>query len=725
VTQKIRFHQTVILLTVATYLYYLVYRFSYTINWDAPIFSLLFYYAEVHGCLSLALYFFQLWSPLTRTSSPAPSGLQVDVYIPTYKEDVTLVRKTVLGCLNITYPHTTYILDDGDRPEFAALAIELGCQYLTRTPHTHAKAGNLNHAMSVTTGDFIVVFDADYVPQPDFLDKTLGYFTDKQIAFVQTPQNYYNIESFSFRFQYEKRIKWNEGDAFYRLIMPARDYWNSVFFAGTSAVLRRAALNEVGGFATETITEDLHTSVRLCKRGWRGVYHNELLSHGLAATDLKNYHIQKLRWAEGNIGLLFADNPLWTRGLTFPQRICFFATVFSWFIGLPKLIYFTTPAIMLLTGWYPIAPFNWPFMWRYTVFLTVVVASIKIIGRGYGRIRDDEIYNMMNFFILTKAMFRALLRVKARFIVTAKGAGEAISLQSLLPQLIIMLLGVTAIEWGALKWIYGVSHNDLGLGIGMFWSGVNGYLAWAVVTTVTTSSHRRKESRFLGDLPVWYTTGEDTHATSGLGLTTDLNEDGLALTTFSALPIGEQVELELHLGSQVMTCHGVALYIHRHTTMKGMFRYGVRFTDLSREDKDTITAFCFSQMLPTFMHRFDIKSSLLTRFIMTYYNRQHITRMSKRLTINLPMILQTDFPRYTVTEDISTGGLAFLVYSPLSVGEYAKIILFTPSGTLHTEIEIRNCQKATTGPSFRIGAAFVELPKHSITLLTQLCTPSH
>lgn len=718
---SLRYYQAVMVLTLAVYLYYLAYRLLYTINWDAPIFSLIFYYAEFHGCLSLALYFFQIWHPIERISPPALPGLRVDVYIPTYKEDVSLVRKTARGCINMIYPHKTYILDDGNRPEFAALAAELGCAYLARKERAHAKAGNLNHALSVTDGDFIVVFDADYVPQPDFLDKTLGYFTDESVAFVQTPQNYYNVESFSFRFKFKKRLKWNEGDMFYRLMMPARDYWNAAFFAGTSAAFRKRALDEIGGFATETITEDLHTSVRLYKAGWNGVYHNELLSSGLAATDLKNYHIQKLRWAEGNIGLLFADNPLWTKGLTPPQRICFFATVFGWFIGLPKLIYFITPAIMLLTGWYPIFPFDRPFMWRYAIFLTVVIVSIKIVGRGQGRIRDDEIYNMMNFFVLSKAVVKALLRWKARFIVTAKGAGETVSLLALLPQLTIILLGFTAIEWGAMKWVYGVSHNRLGLGIGIFWSGVNGYLACVVVATVTAPLHRRKESRFLGGLPVWYEAGEGGRMASGLGTATDLNEDGMALATFSTLPVGEQVGLRLHLGPQVVTCNGVVLYINRSTTMEGVFQYGVKFTDLSREHKDAITEFCFSQMLPVFMRRFEAGPSPLTRLMLTYYDRRRIKRRAKRTAISLPAILQTDPPRYTVTEDISAGGLAFMVYSPMAAGEHVIMTVFTPFGRLETTVEIRHCREVAAERSYRVGAAFVELLGLSREILTQLC----
>jgi len=724
-TASLRFHQAVMVLTLAVYLYYLTYRALHTINPDAPVFSLVFYYAELHGFVSLALYFFQLWHPIRRTPPPAPPGLQVDVYIPTYKEDIGLVRKTVRGCITMTYPHRTYILDDSNRPEFASLAAELGCGYLVRTDRTHAKAGNLNHALSVTDGDFITIFDADYVPQPDFLDRTLGYFVSKQVAFVQTPQNYYNVDSFSTRLNLKKRIKWNEGDLFYRFMMPARDYWNSAFFAGTSAVFRRKALTDIGGFATETITEDLHTSVRLYKRGWKGVYHNELLSSGLAATDLKNYHVQKLRWAEGNISLLFAENPLWTRGLTLPQRICFFATVFGWFIGVPKLIYFVTPAVMLLTAQYPIYPFDRPFLWRYGIFLSAVILGVKIVSRGHGRILDEELANMMNFFVLTKATIKSLLRWKARFIVTSKGAGDAVSLRGILPQLTLIGLCVAGVEWGALKWWYEISRDWVGLGIGAFWTGVNGFLAARAVATVTAPRHRRQEFRFYGSLPVWYEAEARDGTVRGLGVSTDLNKFGMALMTFSALPIGERVSLRLYLGPHTLTCDGIVLYIHKSAAMEHAFRYGVKFGELSDTQQDMIAEFCFSRMLPAFLQRFEVRSSFMTRLALACYDRRRFRQRATRTVMSLPAVLQADPPCYTVTEDISAGGLGFIVDSPLPVGMNAKITLFAPCGRLDVAIEIRYCHTVASERAYRVGAAFVEPDEPSRTILRQLCETEH
>ena len=197
----------------------------------------------------MALFVFQLWNPVERPPPSPPFDTIVDIYIPTYNEDISVLKKTALGCKNIRYPHRTYILDDGNRPELAKIAAEWGCGYITRKERAHAKAGNLNHALQLTNGKFVAIFDADCVPQSDFLDKTLGYFRDEKVAFAQTPHNYYNVDSFQFKVNLEKGMLWNEQNLFYRLIMPGRDYWNSAFFAGTAAVFGKG-IDGYRGFAT-------------------------------------------------------------------------------------------------------------------------------------------------------------------------------------------------------------------------------------------------------------------------------------------------------------------------------------------------------------------------------------------------------------------------------------------------------------------------------------------
>ncbi|MBE7444659.1 MAG: glycosyltransferase [Planctomycetia bacterium] len=469
-------YQVAIIVTLCVYLYYLVYRVRYTINPDCLILSLSYFYAEVHGFLSLFLFFFQIWSPKERSSPPVSSGLSVDIYIPTYNEDISIIRKTALSCVNIRYPHKTYILDDGNRPELAKEAVSWGCEYIARKERADAKAGNLNHALQRTQGDYIAIFDADFIPQPNFLDKTMGYFQEEKVSFVQTPHNYYNVDSFQFRIDKGKEKSWNEQDIFYKLMMPCRDYWNSAFFTGTAAVFRRKALEDIGGIATGNITEDINTTILLYSHGWKGIYHNEILANGLAAKDLKNYQTQKLRWAEGNIGLLFTNNPLFIKGLTIPQRISFFAVIFGWLIGFPKLIYFIMPSLMILTGRYPIGSFDSSFVWRYLMFLAVILAGFKFACRGYGRVRYDECYLMINFFIFIKAALKNLFRLKSIFKVTGKGTHESISIFGIIPQFSLCLICFAGIAWGGLKLYYGVSADFMGIGTAIFWSFINGFL---------------------------------------------------------------------------------------------------------------------------------------------------------------------------------------------------------------------------------------------------------
>lgn len=717
-----RYYQAAIILTLGVYLYYLGYRLLYTINPDALTFSLLFFYAEFHGFVALALYFFQLWNPVTRKSPPAPAGLSVDVFIPTYNEDMDLVRKTVMACLDMHYPHTTYICDDGNRPALARLAEELGCVYLTRKERTYAKAGNLNHALAQADGDFVAIFDADYVPQPDFLERTLGYFTDDKVAFVQTPHHYYNVDSFQFRINMKKGDKWNEQDMFYRVMMPGRDHWNSVFFAGTSAVIRKQALEEVGGFATATITEDVETTVQIYKRGWKGVYHNEVLSTGLAAKDLNSYHIQKLRWAEGNINMLFTENPLWTKGLTIPQRICFCATVFGWFIGLPKLIYFTTPAVMLLTGWYPIYPFDFPFIWRYVLFMAVSILGFKIASRGYGRVRFDEAYNMMNFFVLIKAVCRSVFRWTSEFVVTEKGRGRPTNLSTIAPQLTIVLLCFAGITWGFLKLYYGISADFLALGIGIFWAGINGSLAYSVVDNVTYPYHARGDFRFIGAVPVEFSTQESKEARSGLRVTRNLNENGLTLVSFAPLPIGEPLSLSLHLGSNVLYCDGTVLYLNKTQSRGQMFTYGVKFDRLSTAQIDQIRHFCFTAIVPAFLQRFERKQSFMMKVASWYYDEHPNRRQAARRVITLPLIIRTDTAVYAVTNDISATGLSFASHIPFETGKQVRMEIPTPFGKIETIGEIRYCREIASQRLYFIGVKFAspsDETRHIVSLLAE------
>jgi len=715
--------QFVMVGVLAMYLFYLGYRVLYTLNPEALGFSLLFLYAEMHACLALGLYFFQIWNPVARVPPPAPRNLTVDILIPTYDEDLALLRKTAISCLSMAYPAKVFFLDDGNRVELSHLAQELGCSYLARENQIHAKAGNLNHALSLTDGEFVVVFDADYVPHPTFLERTLGYFQDPKVAFVQTPHNYYNVDSFQFWINSKKRDKWNEQDAFYRFIMPGRDYWNAAFFAGTSAVIRREALEEIGGFATGTITEDVETSVRLYANGWKGAYHNEVLSNGLATTDLASYHLQKLRWAEGNINLLFSENPLTKKGLTIPQRICFFATVFGWFVGIPETIYFVTPAIMLLTGWYPIDPFDWQFLMVYLVYLVVLVGGFKYVSRGYGRIGFNNLYNMTNFFVLIKAVAKSFLRFKSKFLVTPKGPSEGVQLTTILPQVGLALLCFAGMWWGVLNLYYRITQDYLVYSIGIFWTGTNASLAVAVIWKTTRTWYDRQTFRFIGAIPIEMANATGSH----LVVSKDLNESGVSLETFEVLHLGEPLALTLHLGPNVVRVKGAVVYESvaegEATLPRPLLVYGIRFEQLTQIDKDIIQQFCFHLVLPRYLHHYAQRDSWGQTLANWYANRQRFQKRARRRLVTLPCQITGPFSFYTVVNDLSPTGVAFTSHYPFEVGQRLSIEIFTHHGGIKMEIDIRTCTSIPPGYANLIGAEFIEVLEDSALSLIPYMQP--
>lgn len=715
-------YQFVIIVVLGVYIYYLTYRLRYTINPNALLLSLSFFYADVHGFFSMALFSFQLWNPLERKAPPPLPGLSVDIYIPTYNEDISIIKKTVLGCSSISYPHKTYLLDDGNRPELAKKAAEWGCGYITRTERLHAKAGNLNHALLCTDGEFVVIFDTDCVPQPDFLDKTIGYFHDQKLAFVQTPHNYYNIDSFQFKVNTKKEKFWIEQNLFYRLIMPGRDYWNSAFFAGTAAVFRKEALEAVGGFATGSITEDFHTTINLYAQGWKGVYHNEVLSNELAAKDLKNYHIQQLRWAEGNLSMFFKCNPLFRKGLSVPQRICFFSTIFGWLFGFPKLIYLVIPIFAVFFGLNPIRSFDFPFIWRCVFFLTVLVTGFEIVTRGYGKIFYCECFLTMNFFVVIKAAFRsvfALFGLKSIFKVTGKGGSESISIFGIMPQLVIGLFCFCAVIWGALKLYYNISSGWVGNASVIFWNSVNGLLIFSVVDKITKPYYKRKDFRFVGAVPVHYSVEGSGGTIAGFGITRDINECGVSLITFSPLPSDRNISLSLYLDKKILDCKVSVLFTQKTDRMGGnMFIHGTKFEGVSTEEMDLINLYCFNTILPRFRYKYGRKPSRISRMFYNFSGQKYI-RKHTRKKITLPVVTQNNdkTPLIAVTNDISISGLSFTSYVPLESGAIVPLKTITPFGTLEGEGEVRQAREIVTGHSYFIGVKFTRLFKHSENIL--------
>lgn len=411
---------------------YMYFRLTQTLHFNSEIEAILgmgLFLAEVYIWVMLLLNYLQTVWPLKREIVPLPDDMSlwptVDVYIPTYNEPLEVVRDTVLAAQCIDYPRDKikiYLLDDGSRREFAVFAQDVGVGYITRTEHNHAKAGNLNHAMKITLGELICVFDCDHVATRIFLQATVGGFLkDPMLALVQTPHYFYSPDPFERNLSVGRNIP-NEGMLFYGPIQQGNDNWNATFFCGSCAVIRRSALEEIGGFAVETVTEDAHTALKMQRRGWKSAFVDIPLAAGLATERLVLHVIQRTRWARGMTQIFRLDNPLFGRGLTFQQRLCYLSAMLYYQFAIPRVVFVTAPLAYLLFN-LNIIHSSASLILGYALphlFLAIYVGS-----RMNGRYRYSfwgEIYDIvLAFHLILPTLVTMVFPKRGKFNVTDKG----------------------------------------------------------------------------------------------------------------------------------------------------------------------------------------------------------------------------------------------------------------------------------------------------------------
>jgi len=412
----------VALLALAVTAAYLTWRAVATVEIAVWWLSLPLYVLELHAAVGLGLYTLALWDVQAgpRARPVRETRLRVAVLIPTWNESLEVLAPTIAAAVALRPAHETWVLDDSDRPPVAGLAGELGAYYLRRADRSHAKAGNLNHALEVVDADVVAVLDADHVARPAFLTSTLGYFDDERVALVQTPQDFYNLESFEHS-RTAARDGFNEQSLFYRAILPGKNRWQAAFWCGTNALLRVAALRGVGGVATGTVTEDIHTTIRLHAAGWRTVYHNEVLARGLAAGGAGQYLLQRRRWGTGAMQVLRADNPLTIPGLTVAQRLAYAFTLLGWFDAWRSLGYLLLPVAVLLTGAVPIRAPIATFAAAFAATFTLQQLTLWLLGRGWQRPWLAGLFDLVRLPSNLAATLALFVRPRARFEVTPKG----------------------------------------------------------------------------------------------------------------------------------------------------------------------------------------------------------------------------------------------------------------------------------------------------------------
>jgi len=572
---------------------YLTWRCIFSLNDRALWFAIPLVGAEIFAYIGTVLFVTMMWKPTTRMSPPPLEEGRVDVFITTYNEPVDLVRLTVEAALRIEWLQLkVYVLDDGARGEMRAMATQLGAGYITRGEEwtgkpRHAKAGNVNNALMETDGDYILILDADQIPDRRIVQRTIGYFREHRLAFVQTPQHFYNVppgDPFG-----------ADAPLFYGPIMRGKDGWGAAFFCGSNALLRREALLQVGlteyvrdmeehferalktlrrdvstagtrdlpaarllrsalnsasdalrggapleyvsdlvqkaitaagnlcshpdvlsmtcaieriastrqghvnhasaseipleesalndlsltrpseaqpilPLSTISVTEDVATAMRIHALGWKSVFHPEVLAYGLAPEDLQAALSQRLRWAQGTIQLLVRENPLFKRGLTFPQRIQYFTSMLSYFDGFASLVFVMTPVVSLLTGIYPVRTPLLEFLAWLAPYLAMNRLLYLYTTHGIS-VRRSEQYSLALFPLWIKAILSTLFRSRVAFVVTPKRRQSGDYLRLVWPQLTIIAVAGFAIVYGVLAFIFQSKGSLAGVSMNIFWAG--------------------------------------------------------------------------------------------------------------------------------------------------------------------------------------------------------------------------------------------------------------
>ncbi|MTH79209.1 UDP-forming cellulose synthase catalytic subunit [Paracoccus aestuariivivens] len=490
------------------------------------IFAILLLLVETYSILVFFLGGFITADPLDRGLPPKVELEDlptVDILVPSYNEPIEMLSITLSAAKNMVYPASrrrVVLCDDGGtdqrcnspdpelaarararRAELQALCAELGIIYSTRARNEHAKAGNMSAALERLDGDLVVVFDADHVPSRDFLARTVGYFAqDPKLFLVQTPHHFINPDPIQRNLGLKSPP---ENEMFYGMIHRGLDRWGGAFFCGSAAVLRRKALDSVGGFAGETITEDAETALEIHARGWRSLYLDRAMIAGLQPETFVSFIQQRGRWASGMVQMLMLKNPLFRPGLKPLQRLCYINSMSFWFFPLVRLVYILAPLTYLFFGVEIVVTTFQEAMAYVLSYMAVVLLVQNAIFARYRWPLISEIYEVAQAPYLASSIFRTIFRPRgAKFNVTAKDETLAEDYTSPIFGPLLGLFGLTVAGVVALlaRWIAFPGDRSVLSVVGV-WAVINLLLVSLSLRSVSEKQQRRASPRVTINAP--------------------------------------------------------------------------------------------------------------------------------------------------------------------------------------------------------------------------------
>ena len=521
----------------------------------------------------------------------------IDVLIATYNEPPELLYKTVNGCVHMEYPDKNkvhiYICDDGNRSEMKELAQKMGVDYLNREDHKGAKAGNLNHAMSVTSSPLIATFDADMIPRREFLMVTAAYFVDQEIknreleekdrikiGFIQTPQSFYNPDLFQFNLFSESTIP-NEQDYFYKDVQVSRNKSNSVIYGGSNTLISREALNDVGGFYTKSITEDFATGMLIQGKGYKCLAINHVLASGLSPTDLKSLINQRVRWGRGCIQTGRKMHLIFNLKLKFKQKINYLASVWYWYASWKRLIYIMSPILFATFG---VMVVKCTLMEVLIFWLPMYISSnisLKMMSRNIRTTKWTNLYETIIFpFMLIPTLLETFCISMKKFKVTKKERKqEERNWPYAIPHAILVVLSVIGIV-NCISWTFATGRIDYI--VILFWLFLNLYnIVMSLFFILGRKTVRNAERQKVSIPCVVKTRFEEME-----GVTEDISESGTSIYLNVPCDIEEPVTLTLDDGYYHAEVEGRVVSVANRDGKR--WRYAFKIVDL----KDSRAEYC-------------------------------------------------------------------------------------------------------------------------------------
>lgn len=548
-------------ITMALVLRYLVWRVAHTLPpfdlTGASLWAWGFMLLEVAAGLSgLTVLFFLSRHRDRREEADrnapwvAANRPRVALLIPTYNEEREILERTIAGAMAQDYDNlSVYILDDGRRPWLASLCAERGVGYHCRADNAHAKAGNMNAGIAAIEAsgerpEIIAILDADFVAMPQFVRRALALMHDPAVGVVQTPQFFFNDDPFQHAFRGSEFYP-DEQRFFFDTILQAKDAWGVAFSCGTSSLVRRSALAEIGGFPTESVTEDMLLSLKLKAAGWKTVYLAERLTQGLAPEGMAEYTTQRARWCLGLMQILRSKwGPLSRNGLGLIDRLGTIDSALYWITTFPfRIMCFLVP----VTFWFTGASVVHTTLGELVSHIGPAVAAQVILLGWLSRGRILPVMTDANQLMAAPAAIGAtltgLLRPRGhKFVVTAKGGDRSrVVVQWGLLARIGLLIGLTlaGVAYAYLDPSMPYHHSDAFV-VSLFWSYYNIFVL-LIAGVVCIEQPRHREERFL--------TGEeaDIRLPGGLvkGRLRELSLEGATVAGAPPAPVGTRAILHL------------------------------------------------------------------------------------------------------------------------------------------------------------------------------------